>query len=123
MNKKNIIISGPSGSGKNWISMAIAATHEKVINTTAQQVKDRIEQGFPSNLSEQYSLMIIDDCTAEDIAEMDLILGKFPMVDHWSNEFKDEDQLPIIYLTQDEVTNQSLGNSHFHVIHCRNAHL
>ena len=121
--KKDIIISGPAASGKSWISFAIAGTHEKVINTTAQQVKERLEKGFPSNLSEQYSLMIIDECTSDNIAELDLILGEFPISDNWSNEFRGSDKLPIVYLTQEEVTNQSLGQGHFHIIHCRNAHL
>jgi len=121
--KKDIIISGPAASGKSWISQAIEGTHKKVIKTTAHEVKERLEKGFPSNLSEQYSLMIIEECTAEDITELDLILGEFSRSDNWNNKFRESDKLPIVYLTQEEVTNQSLGQGHFHIIHCRNAHL
>lgn len=121
--KKDIIISGPRASGKSWISFAIAGTHEKVINTTAHQVKELLEKGFPPNLSEQYSLMIIDECKAEDITEIDLILGEFLISDNWNDEFRGRDKLPVVYLTQEEVTNQSLVHGNFHIIHCRNAHL
>lgn len=121
--KKDIIISGPAASGKTWIARAIAGTHEKVIHSTAHQVKERLEKGFPGNLSEQYSLLIIEECTENDITELDLILGEFPVSDNWTGEHSRDDKLPIVYLTQEEVTNQSLGQGHFHIIHCRNAHL
>lgn len=120
---KDIIISGPIASGKSWISFAIAGTHKKVITTNANQLKKRLKKGFPGNLSEQYSLMVIDGCTTNDILELDLMLGNFPLSDNWTGELYGTDKLPIVYLTQDDVTNKSLGHGHFHIINCRNAHL
>ena len=121
--KKDIIISGPAASGKSWISFAISGTHKKVINTSSYEVKKRLKKGYPVNLSEQYTLMVIDECSADDIIELDLILGEFSISDNWTGEMNGEDKLPIVYLTQEDVTNAILGHGHFHIIHCRNAHL
>lgn len=114
---KPCIISGPAGSGKSWVSYAIEQTHKKVAKAKASFLLRYFDYGIPINLPLQYSLIVIEECSIEDIIQLDLLFGNgFPIVDMWTNETEGNIILPIIYLTQDNVTNRTPGFKRFYVI-------
>ena len=120
--KKDTIISGPKASGKNWISKAIEITHENVIRTTAKEVLNKIYNGFPSNITDKYSLMVINESTKEDILHIDGIIHEFDEFDAWTGASESRRKhLNIIYLTQDNISGADPLFSHLHIINCRNA--
>lgn len=117
--KKSIIISGPAASGKSWIASAIEKTHPKIgLRTTANGLIDGLRAKYlPRQDFENRSLVIVDECTKENIVEIDMKLRTF-LIDEFGSE-----QYPIVYLSQENLTNQDFSPACFHIIHCRNAHI
>lgn len=117
--KKDIIISGPAASGKSWISYAIESTHKKkCLRVTSEGFEELLTQGIDLKLLKKHSCLIIDECSPQDIIHFDLTLRDF-LVSKKDGRIP----FPVIYLTQEVVTNSRLGRNNFHIIHCRNVHL
>lgn len=117
---KNIIISGPRASGKSRIAKAIASTHQNVIQTTYFNFKQRLYKGFPINLSSQYRLIIIDECTKEDILEISLNDISGLNMDLWTDKILGEDEISFVFITQDKISPKIIGHGHFLIINCNN---
>lgn len=119
--KQDIILSGPQASGKNWTAYGIAATHQNVIHSDAYQIRKRLINSNLINLSNQYSLIIIDECTKEDIILIDLMIkDKTCHFDVWNGNqlaTKDIKPLHIIYLTSEDLTPKDIPE-HLHLIKC-----
>lgn len=117
--KKDIIISGPTASGKSWIASAIEQTHSKIaLRVIAGYFIEALhEKKITKKLLKNRSMIIVDECTNQDILNLDINIRTF-LIDQMGN-----DNYPIIYLTKEEVTNKSLKCNNFHIIHCRNAHI
>lgn len=118
--KKDTIISGPKASGKNWISKAIEITHENVIRTTAKEVLNKINNGFPSNITDNYSLMVINEAT-KDILIIEDFFNGLAGCDVSTESAKALKYINIVYLTQDNISGADPLFSHLHIINCRNA--
>lgn len=119
--KKDTIISGPKASGKNWISKAIEITHENVIRTTAKEVLNKINNGFPSNITDNYSLMVINEATKKDILIIEDFFNGLAGCDVSTESAKALKYINIVYLTQDNISGADPLFSHLHIINCRNA--
>jgi hypothetical protein len=116
--KKDIILSGPPQSGKNWIANGIAGTYEKPpMKVLAKSFRRELATGVRIEELHKHSLIIIDECSPEEILELDFILHDIPIIK------EDNKPIPVVYLTTENVTNHSLKQGHFHIIHCRNAHI
>ena len=111
-NVKSTIISGGPASGKSWIAEAIANQYEKeaVKPFNSEWLLDKIHGDtiyFLNELNLKYGLIVIDECMAADIIEIE-------------NTIKKDIRCAIVYLTQDDV--KMKGNVKYHVINCNNNH-
>lgn len=121
--KKDTIISGPKASGKNWISKAIEITHKNLIRTSEKEVLHKIDNGFPSNITDQYSLMVINEATKEGILIIEDFFNGLAGFDISTESAKAIKYINIVYLTKDNISSSDPLFTHLHVINCRNAHI
>jgi energy-coupling factor transporter ATP-binding protein EcfA2 len=103
---RNIIISGPKGSGKSRLANIISGTHENAIETSAGVVKRKIENGDIEikNLPFRYDLIIIDECQGGDIRFLDDNFRLNWPKDPWNMFEQTAHAIKVIYITQDHVS-------------------
>ena len=109
--REDIVISGGKGSGKTWILRAILKAHPGKIRMLS--AKDSF---YDKNIRKLFdyvkdaSLIVLADCTSDDIIPFDFITKAFDI----------KKRITVVYVTNEEVTNKSLGLENLHIIHCNN---
>jgi ABC-type dipeptide/oligopeptide/nickel transport system ATPase component len=120
MENKSIILSGPSGSGKSIISYAMQMTHQAPLVVSAHEVtKKAYERARFENLSFYYTGLFIDECTLLDILFIQELFELHKISVPW---FGDDDivqgRIPLVFLTQEKVTQKDVDSSKFFVVEC-----
>lgn len=77
---KSIIISGPTNSGKTSITRAISATHQSVFETNFGELIDDLKNGIDWDWLLTHSLIVVEECSAEDILELAPKFSTIPIV-------------------------------------------
>lgn len=123
------ILSGKVMSGKTWIANAIKMTHpdERVIEINAEYLLNLIndEEVVFRNLSDHYDLIIVEECSKREIISIEECKEQvlFKSEKNWPevrSVWSTVKEIPMVYLTQNEVTKQDFPIDKFHVINCNN---
>ncbi len=97
---KNIIISGPPNTGKTTIANAIAATHKTILKTNYRELMDDLECGIDWDWLLFHSLILVEECTPENILEL---APKFLII-------------PMVFVTLHQIDSESKDYKDFMVI-------
>lgn len=108
--RKNIIISGVQGSGKSHIARAIALTHQSSLTIFPKRILSDIQQLEIKQRIKAIDLIIIEECSLDNIIKIKSSLSKI----------KDITLPSIVFLTQEHVSPRIIDFKDYHIINCKN---
>lgn len=113
--KRKIIISGSAASGKSRIVNGfLQLATNGYIQTTGIKFQEMLAESDCGVSFKNLPLVILEECSINDIKAIDWGLFLLSKVDNG----KHYTELPIVFVTNEFVTNEILGREYFYIIHC-----